>query len=382
MQNKESEKYSARQKKISSRLRQEGIFAAVISDFENSRNSSLRYLSGHPMDAILILFSDGKSTLVPWDINMAEKEAHVSEAIPYTDFSRDFILALKHVAGSSGPDDGGEKIIELSSSLSYPLVVELKKSMPDFTFLCTDNGIDSLITSERIIKDSFEISFLRKAASITDSVFQKIEKVFTMQDKLTETDIALLIETEARKLGGEGTGFETLVASPERSFSIHPFPSYSNAPAKGCGFTIVDFGIKYSGYTSDVTTTVAAGKLKGSQEKMITLVTEATSIFENLLAPGASSFEITKAVTDFFRSNGYSLPHALGHGIGLDVHESPVLKDLKETETQLRAGMVLAVEPGIYSPEDGGVRLENDYLITDSGFEKLTNSRIIRLPEC
>ena len=68
------------------------------------------------------------------------------------------------------------------------------------------------------------------------------------------------------------------------------------------------------------------------------------------------------------------MPHALGHGIGLDVHESPVLKDLKETETQLRAGMVLAVEPGIYSPEDGGVRLENDYLITDSGFEKLTNS--------
>ena len=112
---------------------------------------------------------------------------------------------------------------------------------------------------------------------------------------------------------------------------------------------------------------------------MISLVKEATEIFESILAPGISTVDLTKSVTSLFESNGFKMPHALGHGIGLDVHESPVLKDLRQTEIFLRPGMVLAIEPGIYSPESGGVRLENDYLITESGFSKLTNSEIIRL---
>lgn len=199
------------------------------------------------------------------------------------------------------------------------------------------------------------------------------------KSELTETDIALFIETEGRKLGAEGTGFETLAASPERSFSIHPFPSYSDKTAPAEGLTIIDFGHKYSGYTSDVTTTAACGRLTERQEKMISLVEEAVSAFESILAPGLSTVELTESVTSIFEKNGFTMPHALGHGIGLDVHESPVLKSIKETETFLKPGMVLAIEPGIYCPESGGVRLENDYLITETGFEKLTNSKIIRL---
>ena len=128
-----------------------------------------------------------------------------------------------------------------------------------------------------------------------------------------------------------------------------------------------------------MTTTVAYGKLTEKQEKMISLVKEATEIFESILGPGISTVKLTEAVTSLFEKNGFTMPHALGHGIGLDVHESPVLKNLKRTETILKPGMVLAVEPGIYSPESGGVRLENDYMITETGFEKITNSRIIRL---
>ncbi len=114
---------------------------------------------------------------------------------------------------------------------------------------------------------------------------------------------------------------------------------------------------------------------------MISLVKEATKIFESKLAPGISTVDLTKSVCSLFEENGFKMPHALGHGIGLDVHESPVLKDLQTTEAILRPGMVLAIEPGIYSPESGGVRLENDYLITETGFEKLSSSEIIRLQE-
>ena len=197
-------------------------------------------------------------------------------------------------------------------------------------------------------------------------ISEKPDKVKTSD--LTETDIALFIETEGRKEGAEGTGFETLAAAPERSFSIHPFPSYSDKKVPAEGLTIIDFGHKYQGYTSDVTTTAAYGKLTEKQEKMIALVKEATEIFESILAPGVSTVDLTNAVTSLFEENGFSMPHALGHGIGLDVHETPVLKNIKGTDTLLKPGMVLAIEPGIYSPESGGVRLENDYLITETGF--------------
>lgn len=357
------------------------------------------------MDSMLILFADGESVLIPWDVNLAHQFAYTAVIKPFTDFNRNFLLALRNTVEEKLRSESGIKllselkdiydadnsntsinsenkaVIELSSSTNYPLVKEIEKTMESFFIKCTEKGADSYIGSKRIIKGEDEIKALKKAASITDNVFLKLESLLkTSSDRtLTETDIALFIETEGRKLGAEGTGFETLAASPERSFSIHPFPSYSDKEVPGNGFTIIDFGLKYSGYTSDVTTTAAAGELKPEQEKMLSLVTEATRIFESILAPGLSSFELTEAVTSFFEKNGFTMPHALGHGIGLDVHESPVLKNLKETETILKPGMVLAIEPGIYSPEYGGVRLENDYLITEKGFEKLTNSSIIRI---
>jgi Xaa-Pro aminopeptidase len=398
--NSGSEIYKQRQADFSSRLKREGIFASVISDFENSRNSSLRYLSGHPMDSMLILFADGESVLIPWDVNLAKQLSHTTFIKPFTDFNRNFILALKNTAekklnSESGKKlhalntlntssknkngDGNKPIIELSASTSYPLVKEFETIMKSFHIQCVEKGADSYIGSKRILKDDDEIRALKKAASITDLVFLKLETLLKDSSGITETDIALFIETEGRKLGAEGTGFETLVASPERSFSIHPFPSYSDKAVPGEGLTIIDFGLKYSGYTSDVTTTIASGKLKEGQKKMLSLVSEAAEIFENILAPGLSTVELTTAVTSFFEKNGFLMPHALGHGIGLDVHESPILKNLKETESILKPGMVLAIEPGIYSPDHGGVRLENDYLITKNGFEKLTNSHIIRL---
>ena len=415
------------------------------------------------MDALLVIFADSESVLIPWDINLANQFAAASEIKPYTDFKRNFLLAVKNTAEEKLDSDqgkalldelegetpsknncGGESIIdksssetfidildssesndksdfkksadscteaagtenrtltavlperrrihkrpviEFSSSASYLFIKKAEKELYRFAVQCREDGADCYLESKRTVKTEEEIAYLKKASSITDKVFQKLEeylKDYTERSSegelfLTETDIALFIETEGRKEGAEGTGFETLAASPERSFSIHPFPSYSDRKAPAEGLTIIDFGHKYKGYTSDVTTTVACGKLTEKQEKMISLVQEAIKIFESILAPGISTADLTSAVTDFFEKNGYMMPHALGHGIGLDVHEPPVLRNVRETESFLKPGMVLAVEPGIYSPESGGVRLENDYLITETGFEKLTNSKLIRL---
>ena len=209
-----------------------------------------------------------------------------------------------------------------------------------------------------------------------NDILDKIEAVLR-SGQCTETDIALLIDREARLAGAEGTGFETLAAAMGRSYNIHAFPAYTGAIMPADGLSIIDFGVKYDGYTSDVTTTITRN-LNPEQEKMVSVIEGAVKVAEKLLKPGTLTTELSGAVNDYLENNGYVMPHNLGHGIGLYIHEKPFLR-AKVDPVKLEKGMVFTIEPGIYDPELGGIRLENDYLITDTGYEKLTNSRIIRL---
>jgi Xaa-Pro dipeptidase len=197
--------------------------------------------------------------------------------------------------------------------------------------------------------------------------------------QISEIEIALLIEKLIRKNRAEGTGFETIVAGSKRSWAIHPYPAFSSSPITKTGTTIIDFGVKYQGYTTDVTITVAGKNLKKKKKEMIKLVSAAASRAEKLLKPEVSALSVSENITKFFAKSGYSMPHSLGHGIGLDAHETPVLKSSSENKQLLKKGMIIAVEPGLYDPIHGGVRLENDYLITKDGCEKITNARIISL---
>jgi Xaa-Pro aminopeptidase len=110
---------------------------------------------------------------------------------------------------------------------------------------------------------------------------------------------------------------------------------------------------------------------------MANLVQQAYDIAFSMLKPGISSSDVATAVDSFFDSKGYFMPHSLGHGIGLAAHEAPTLRTLKTYEMELAPGMVVTIEPGLYHPEAGGVRLENDFLITESGCEALTHCRIL-----
>ena len=112
---------------------------------------------------------------------------------------------------------------------------------------------------------------------------------------------------------------------------------------------------------------------------MIALVRQAAEEAEKTIRPGIPSSEPSRIVNSLFSSHGYTMPHSLGHGIGLDVHEEPLLKANQANPGTLKKGMIIAVEPGLYDPAWGGVRLENDFIITDTGCEKITSSRIISL---
>ncbi|MEN6399706.1 MAG: M24 family metallopeptidase, partial [Rectinema sp.] len=195
----------------------------------------------------------------------------------------------------------------------------------------------------------------------------------------TELDVALYIEKEARAHGAERTGFETLAAGPERSFGIHAFPAYGNGPIGTKGLSILDFGIVIDGYTSDVTMSFVRGPLSSEQSTMVDLVQRAYELALAACKPGIPARDIALAVDEFFAKSGFSMPHALGHGIGLEAHEAPGVNVRPSNTAILVPGNIITLEPGLYHPEFGGVRLENDVLITENGCTVLTKSRIVTL---
>ncbi len=369
--------FANRREKIYNWMAQEGIAMVMLEDTEGQRNTSIRWLTGHPMDALLFLTVDRKSLLVPWDLNMAKLMAHVDVMLPYSDFGRQSVRAVKGAAKKLKLPFNSK--IEIPSTTSYLSFLHYIEILDDYDVVCRNGGVEDEIISCRVIKDDFELELYRNAADITNRIIDSLEKQFRQGSLKTETDAALFIEAEARKLGTEGTSFETLAAGPKRSFGIHAFPSFTNESFIEDGLSILDFGIRYFGYATDVTLTIAKDTLSKDQEKMIALVEKAYEKGMSMLKEGTPVKDIAKAVDAIFAKGNFFMPHALGHGVGLDVHEEPFLRSRNDNDWVLQKGMVVAMEPGIYDPLLGGCRLENDFIITEKGAEVITKSRIIRI---
>jgi Xaa-Pro dipeptidase len=269
--------------------------------------------------------------------------------------------------------------VEIPPGTPYPAFLHYVESLDSFDVICRKNGVHEAAQERRTVKDAEEIGIYRKAAEITNEVMELLEKHIKAGRLKTESDAALFIEAEGRKRGCEGTGFETLAAGPGRSFGIHAFPPYTAGPFASAGMSILDFGLKYEGYTTDVTLTFARGKLSSRQEKMLTLTEKAYTLALGMVREGVSARTIAASVDVFFRKSSKTMPHALGHGIGMEAHEAPFLRNRADNTWRLRPGMIFTLEPGLYDPAWGGCRLENDILLTEEGAEVLTRARIIRL---
>jgi Xaa-Pro dipeptidase len=268
--------------------------------------------------------------------------------------------------------------VEIPSVTPYVLFLKYVEHASDFDIICRDGGAQEAIQEMRAVKDEDELKLYRKAAKITNEIIDLLEERVRSEKLKTEADVALFIEAEGRKRGCEGTGFETLAAGPDRSFGIHAFPPYTDAPFATAGLSILDFGLKYSGYTTDVTMTFARDLTK-PQEKLLALTEKAYKLGLSLVKDGVSARDVAAAVDAFFAKSKKVMPHGLGHGIGLEAHEDPALSSRAGNDHTLRAGMVFTLEPGLYDPVHGGCRLEDDVLITESGVEVLTRSRVVRL---
>jgi Xaa-Pro dipeptidase len=371
--------YRLRQQKLFDTLSEKKIEAGVIVDLEGLRNQSLRYLCGQPGDALLFLFACGESLLVPWDVPMARSLATVDSLIPYEQYGRSLFRCVKTIV-----QERRVKRIELSAMLPYPLIRQLVESLPGVTVECRQGGIDEAVNVLRMIKDPVEIEALRHACGITNELIGTVPDFFTDSRKVTELELALFLEAEARRRGAEGMGFDTMAASGRRSGAIHCFPNFTADAIALQGLSILDFGVRYAGYTSDVTLTLTRVPLTSRQGAMVEAVQEAYDLALALCRPGADPVVVGERVQEHFEKRGFHMPHSLGHGIGLDAHEAPSFRRTgsvvdEEHRQQLQPGMVFTIEPGLYDPEAGGVRLENDLLCTEGGAEVLTSARIIDL---
>ena len=222
----------------------------------------------------------------------------------------------------------------------------------------------------RLIKDNHELSILKEAADIADAAFKHI--LDYIKPGLMELDVANELEFFMRKSGATSSSFDIIVASGWRSALPHGVAS--NKVIEKGDFVTMDFGALHKGYVSDITRTIAVGEPSDKLKEIYDVVLESQLRAMDQIKPGLTGIQADAIARDYITEKGYGeyFGHSLGHGIGLEVHEGPGLS--YRSETKLVPGMVVTVEPGIYLPSIGGVRIEDDTLITESGNETLTHS--------
>ncbi|MEI6877081.1 MAG: M24 family metallopeptidase, partial [Spirochaetota bacterium] len=340
--------YAERRQRVAGKLREEGLGACLFQDAEGRRDPSIRYLTGQPGDALLFISAGGRSTLVAWDVNLAASMASVDEILPYTDFRRLPIEAMLGVLPRLGVDKGAR--VEIPSVTAYPTYVSFVEGLPDYDLICRENGMGDFLLELRSVKDAAEIDLYRRAALITDELAAEIEAAVRSGRLATEMDVALFIEREARLRGCEGTGFETLAAGPSRSFGIHAFPPYGAGAFAGRGLSILDCGVMLEGYTTDITMSFIRPPIDARAERMIALVEEAYATCVAMCAPGVATRDIALRADAIFEAAGFAMPHALGHGVGLEAHEAPAVRSREDNTAVLRAGQIITIEPGLYDP--------------------------------
>lgn len=257
-----------------------------------------------------------------------------------------------------------KKIAFESSHLNYNDFKKYSDSFESVEFVPFEDAIEQI----RMIKEKEEIIKIKKASQITTEALKEV--IEEIKPGIRELDIATELSYTMRKKGALKEAFDIIVVSGERSSLVHGKPSEKKI-AEG-ELIIIDVGANYQNYNSDITRTIVSGKENEKQKEMFSIVLEAQEKALEFLKPGVKCKEVDSIARNLIEKKGYGkyFGHNLGHGVGLDIHELPRVSF--SDETVLLPGMVITIEPGIYLPEVGGVRIEDSVLITEEGYETLT----------
>jgi Xaa-Pro aminopeptidase len=230
-------------------------------------------------------------------------------------------------------------------------------------------SLSGVVEDLRMIKDAEEIEETRQAVWMAERAFAIAKN--SLRVGQTERDVSHLIENSIRQFGGQGCSFEPIVATGDRS----ALPHYraSTLPIGQDPVLLIDWGATARRYKSDLTRVLVTGKIPPKLERIYRVVLTAQQAAIRAIRPGVVAKDVDSVARKIIADAGFGkyFGHGLGHGLGMDIHEAPRLN--ATCEVKLAAGMIVTVEPGIYLPGVGGVRIEDDVLVTRTGHEVLTS---------
>lgn len=318
--------------------------------------ASLRYYAGYTGEDS-ILFVDKKHQILITDSRFS---LQAQEEAPDWDIVSDI---AEFGSKARGLGLFGKMAIE-GASFSCALHYSLAARMPWLSWRSLN------LTSLRQIKSPQEIELIERAVAISDKAFEQF--LPQLHVGMKEYEAAALLEYNMRMLGSEKCAFPTIAASGIRSALPHGVASAKEIEAGD--FVTFDFGAVYKGYCSDITRTVVMGTAATWQKEIYDIVFRANMLGENIVRPEITGRTVDAEVRRYITELGYGeyFCHGLGHGVGLEIHEEPRLS--RFGESLLREGMVVTVEPGIYLPRQGGVRIEDTVTVTEDGCRKLTSA--------
>jgi Xaa-Pro aminopeptidase len=241
---------------------------------------------------------------------------------------------------------------------------EIKKAFPETKLIASERVVESIAS----VKDSSEIDSVRAGGSICGKVIAEITEL--IKPGVSELDISAELSYRTRLHGSERDPFEPIVASGVRSALPHGISSPKRL--QDGDLIIVDFGAVVNGYASDLTRTMVLGEPSQQQEEMANVVLGALTTAEQACKPGMTGKALDQVARDYLKEAGYGefFQHSLGHGLGLEIHCLPRIGE--SSNDILQAGHVITLEPGVYVPDVGGVRIEDDFALTRAGSENLT----------
>jgi Xaa-Pro aminopeptidase len=335
-------------------LGERGLDLLLVTNLVN-----VRYLTGFTgSNGMAVVGRDVRRFVT--DFRYVEQAA---EQVP--DFDRelgpqDFVTAL-----GAGWPEGELRLGFEDDHVSVRRHGRLREVVPDRIELVPAGGI---VESLRAVKDAGEIESIRAAAALTDAVYGMLREQGLAGR--TEREVALALENEMRRLGAQEPSFSSIVASGERGALPHAVPT--DVPIPRGTLVTLDIGARLDGYCSDCTRTWATGELPDDLAQAYALVLRAQQAALEAVRPGLAGSEVDAVARRIIEEAGHGehFGHGLGHGVGLEIHEAPRLA--RTADTALVAGNVVTVEPGVYLPGRGGVRIEDLVVVTADGRDVLS----------
>ncbi len=342
-------------------------FLVVHLEGTDPDGASMFYLTGYPGFGVLLITPKGVHAYASaTNIGMARQAApHLNWQLLGWEYQKEIgALIRKH---------GPKRVAFAARRMGYFTVSSLQAANVAELVIEEDP-----INHVRAVKQPSEIEAIRRATVITEESLAQVLQ--DLQLGQSEAEIAWQLECEMRTRGAEGLAFDLIVSAGENSALPHHRPD--SRPIRAGDLLLFDIGAKFDGYCSDITRVVSVGPASPRWKEIYEVVLNANQAGLDAFAPGVSGPQVDQAAKDVIADAGYAefYPHGLSHGVGIEVHELPMSEGLNAV-TAYQPGMVCTAEPGIYLPDEGGIRIEDLLAITDTGCELLSSFPKDRLIE-